>query len=166
VVCASPELFFELDATKRVVSRPMKGTARRGRWPAEDAERANQLVGSPKERAENLMIVDLVRNDLGRVARTGAVTVTDLLHVERHPTVWQLTSTVEAELRAGGGLVDVFDALFPPGSVTGEPKPATMKPIACLEPEPPRVYCAAVGVLTPPRNTMGRPPARLALGIG
>ena len=108
-----------------------------------------ELARSAKDRAENVMIVDLLRNDLGRLARPGTLDVPDLLTLERYPTVWQLTSTVTAEVPPGTGLADLFGALFPCGSVTGAPKIAAMRQIAALEQEPRQVYCGAVGVLAP-----------------
>ena len=149
VASASPELFFEWTGD-RVVTRPMKGTARRGRTTAEDAERRARLLGSEKERAENLMIVDLLRNDLGQIAEVGSVHVPALFVPERYETVWQLTSEVTARPRPGTGLVDVFRALFPSGSVTGAPKERSMELIRQLEPEPRGVYCGAIGVVAPP----------------
>ena len=148
VVSVSPELFFERDGT-RVTTRPMKGTRARGRWPAEDEAAARALLASEKDRAENVMIVDLLRNDLGRLARPGTLDVPDLLTLERYPTVWQLTSTVTAEVPAATGLAELFGALFPCGSVTGAPKIATMRQIARLEDEPRHVYCGSVGVVAP-----------------
>ena len=148
VLSASPELFFRLDGSQ-LTSKPMKGTARRGRWPAEDEAVAKSLRGSVKDRAENAMIVDLLRNDMGRVARAGSVTWSDVFDLERFETVWQLTSTVSAELEPGTTLADVFGALFPCGSVTGAPKVATMRIIADLEDSPRGVYCGAVGWLAP-----------------
>ncbi|MFQ1002953.1 aminodeoxychorismate synthase component I [Modestobacter sp. SSW1-42] len=149
VASASPELFFEW-AGDRVRTRPMKGTAPRGRTPAEDREQRRRLLASSKERAENLMIVDLLRNDLGRVAETGSVVVDELFTLERYPTVWQLTSQVSARARPGTGLLDLFRALFPCGSVTGAPKRRTMQLIGALEPTPRGVYCGAVGLVAPP----------------
>jgi len=149
VLSASPELFFRIDG-RRITTRPMKGTARRGRWSAEDEAVAARLRGSVKDRAENAMIVDLLRNDMGRVARTGSVRWSDVFDLERYETVWQLTSTVAAELDDGVRLVDVFRALFPSGSVTGAPKVRTMEVIAELEDSPRGVYCGAVGFLAPP----------------
>jgi para-aminobenzoate synthetase/4-amino-4-deoxychorismate lyase len=148
VCSASPELFFAL-AGDRIVVRPMKGTAPRGRYPGEDARAAEALRTSPKDRAENAMIVDLLRNDLGRIARPGGVRPTSLFDVERYETVWQLTSTVEAELRPGTSLGAVFRALFPSGSVTGAPKVRAMRAIAELERSPRGVYTGAVGYLAP-----------------
>lgn len=148
VVSASPELFLR-KIGDRVVTRPMKGTARRGRWAAEDEAAARALAASSKDRAENVMITDLLRNDLGRVAETGSVAVTAPLEVERFRTVWQLTSTVEARLRPGVGLVDLLAATFPCGSVTGAPKASAMQLIAAEEASPRGAYCGAVGAVAP-----------------
>ena len=149
VLSASPELFFRIDGD-RITSRPMKGTAPRGRWLAEDEAIRARLQGSVKERAENAMIVDLLRNDLGRVARSGSVTWSDVFAVERYATVWQLTSTVEASLRPDTSITDVFRALFPCGSVTGAPKVSTMGIIAALERDARGLYCGTVGYVAPP----------------
>ncbi|HEX8352942.1 MAG TPA: aminodeoxychorismate synthase component I [Pyrinomonadaceae bacterium] len=148
VLSASPELFFRRRG-RRVETRPMKGTAARGRWREEDARIAARLAASEKNRAENLMIVDLLRNDLGRVAETGTVCVEKLFEVERYPTVFQMTSTVAAVLREGATVEDVFAALFPCGSVTGAPKVSTSRIIASLEDAPRGVYCGAVGFVAP-----------------
>jgi para-aminobenzoate synthetase/4-amino-4-deoxychorismate lyase len=148
VASASPELFFH--CRRGVLTcRPMKGTARRGRWAAEDRRVAAELASSAKNRAENVMIVDLVRNDLGRVADYGTVVARDLFTLERYPTVWQLTSEVAARSRAGTTLVDVFRALFPCGSVTGAPKHRTMELITEVEGAERGVYCGAVGFVGP-----------------
>jgi para-aminobenzoate synthetase/4-amino-4-deoxychorismate lyase len=149
VASASPELFFEIRGD-RVLMRPMKGTAPRGRTVAEDEQAVARLRGSTKERAENVMIVDLVRNDLARIAVAGSVTVPRLLHPERFETVHQLTSDVTADLRPGVGLTEVFRAVFPCGSVTGAPKARTMELIRDVEDSPRGVYCGAVGVVAPP----------------
>jgi para-aminobenzoate synthetase / 4-amino-4-deoxychorismate lyase len=149
VASASLELFFDW-AGDRLRTRPMKGTAARGRTAEEDAVLARHLLDSPKERAENLMIVDLLRNDLARVAWTGTVDVPALFTLERYPTGWQLTSEVTARTRPDVGLVDVFRALFPCGSVTSAPKLRTMELIRNLETGPRGVYCGAVGVVAPP----------------
>lgn len=148
VVSASPELFFETRGD-RIVTRPMKGTARRGRWPDEDDDAGRDLRASPKERAENVMVVDLIRNDLGRIATVGSVAVDELFTVEGYPTVWQMTSTVSARLRPATTLGDVFTALFPSGSVTGTPKVSAMAAIAELEALPRGVYCGSVGFIEP-----------------
>jgi para-aminobenzoate synthetase/4-amino-4-deoxychorismate lyase len=149
IASASPELFFEWDG-ERLRTRPMKGTAARGRTPDDDRRQGDRLRASPKERAENLMIVDLLRNDLSRVARVGSVDVPGLFVLEHYPTVWQLTSEITARTRADVGLVDVFRALFPCGSVTGAPKRASMQLIRDLEPGPRGVYCGAIGLVAPP----------------
>lgn len=153
ILSVSPELFFQRTGD-HIVTRPMKGTMPRGRWAEEDAQRAQELVASEKERAENLMIVDLLRNDLGRIAQTGSVQVEKLFAVERYPTVLQMTSTVAATLRPGTSLADLLTALFPCGSVTGAPKISAMGRIAALEPEPRQVYCGAIGYLTPNNSTI------------
>jgi para-aminobenzoate synthetase/4-amino-4-deoxychorismate lyase len=149
VASASPELFFERRGDD-VLLRPMKGTARRGRFPAEDRELARRLHASPKDRAENVMIVDLMRNDVAQVADVGTVDVPALFTVERYGTVHQLTSDVTARLRPGVGLLELFRALFPCGSVTGAPKPSSMAIIRDLEPTPRGVYCGAIGLVGPP----------------
>ena len=149
VASASPELFFERRGDD-VLLRPMKGTSRRGRFPAEDRELARRLRASAKERAENVMIVDLMRNDIARVAEIGSVDVPALFCVERYGTVLQLTSDVTARLRPGTGLLELFGALFPCGSVTGAPKPSSMGIVRELEPTPRGVYCGAVGLVGPP----------------
>jgi para-aminobenzoate synthetase/4-amino-4-deoxychorismate lyase len=162
VLSASPELFFRLEGS-RVTTRPMKGTAARGRWLDEDEQVAARLVASEKDRAENAMIVDLLRSDLGRIARAGTVEVSRMFEPERYETVWQLTSTVAAELESGTPLVDVFRALFPSGSVTGAPKVSTMRIIRDLEDSPRGVYCGAIGYLAPTRS--GEPRATFSVGI-
>jgi para-aminobenzoate synthetase / 4-amino-4-deoxychorismate lyase len=149
IVSASPELFFDVTADGTITTRPMKGTAPRGRWTGEDDDAARALSESAKDRAENLMIVDLLRNDLGRIAEFGSVTVPSMFDVETYPTVHQLTSTVTARLRAGTDVSDIFAAMFPCGSVTGAPKVTAMRTIADLEDEPRGPYCGAVGVLRP-----------------
>jgi para-aminobenzoate synthetase/4-amino-4-deoxychorismate lyase len=149
VCSASPELFLARDG-EELVSRPMKGTAPRGRWSEEDLDRAERLAASEKDRAENTMIVDMVRNDLGRVARSGSVTVSALCEAEQLPTAWQLTSTVRA--RSGAGLAELMRALFPPASITGAPKISTMRIIRRLEGLPRRAYTGTVGFLAPERR--------------
>jgi para-aminobenzoate synthetase/4-amino-4-deoxychorismate lyase len=147
VICSgSPELFFSR-AGARLTARPMKGTAGRGRTLAEDVERRDALRASPKERAENVMIVDMVRNDVGRVAAFGTVSVPELLTVEKYPTVWQMTSTVTADTSAG--LDEIFAALHPSASVTGAPKFRTMEILNDLEAGPRGIYTGAIGYLTP-----------------
>ena len=148
LLSVSPELFFSLrDGT--VTTQPMKGTAPRGDTPEQDSALADALRQSPKERAENLMIVDLLRNDLSRISTLHSVQVPHLFELHALPSVWSMTSTVRAQLRPGLSLADVFGALFPCGSVTGAPKVEAMKAIRHLERAPRGAYCGAVGVLEP-----------------
>jgi para-aminobenzoate synthetase/4-amino-4-deoxychorismate lyase len=148
VLCLSPELFFQRSGD-RVVTRPMKGTKTRGRWLEEDREHAEWLRESRKDRAENVMIVDLLRNDLGKVSVPGTVQTTSLFDIERFETVWQMTSTVESTLRPNTSLVELMSALFPCGSITGAPKIRTMQIIRELERFPRGVYTGAIGFLRP-----------------
>jgi para-aminobenzoate synthetase / 4-amino-4-deoxychorismate lyase len=148
VLSLSPELFFRREG-KHVTSRPMKGTAPRGRTPREDARLKTWLTVDEKQRAENLMIVDLVRNDLGRIAKIGSVEVTDLFTVETYRTVHQMTSGIVAELRADMGLKDMLKALFPCGSVTGAPKVRAMEIIREIEACSRGVYTGAIGHIAP-----------------
>jgi para-aminobenzoate synthetase/4-amino-4-deoxychorismate lyase len=148
VLSVSPELFFDW-RNARLLGRPMKGTALRGATPQEDEARAQALRTTEKERAENLMIVDLIRNDLSRVAERFSVRVPRLFHTQPLPTVWQMTSDVEARTRPGTSLRQVFGALFPCGSVTGAPKVRAMHWIRALESSARGVYCGAVGVVQP-----------------
>ncbi|MDD2924464.1 aminodeoxychorismate synthase component I [Rhodoferax sp.] len=148
VLSVSPELFFDWkDGT--ILTRPMKGTAARGHSAEEDTARAAALTQSPKERAENVMIVDLLRNDLSRIAEPHSVKVPALFAVQTLPTVHQMVSDVRARTRPGTTLADVFAALFPCGSITGAPKVRAMQLIKSLEPQPRGVYCGAIGVVRP-----------------
>ncbi len=149
ICSASPEMFFRLNE-RRVLTRPMKGTAERGRTPAEDGERAERLRHSGKNRAENLMIVDMIRNDLSKIALTGSVRVYDLFRIEQYRTLFQMTSTVEAFSDAP--FSEITAALFPCASVTGAPKPRTMSIIAELEKNPRRIYTGCIGYLSPGRR--------------
>lgn len=148
ILSLSPELFLRRDGD-RVVTRPMKGTIRRGRTLEEDRELQQQLASDPKNRAENLMIVDLLRNDLSVCCRPGSVTVPSLYETETYPSVTQMTSTVEGRLRDHAGLGDLLRALFPCGSVTGAPKRRAMRIIRELESAPRDVYCGAIGMAGP-----------------
>ncbi|MEZ5643690.1 MAG: chorismate-binding protein [Burkholderiaceae bacterium] len=152
VMSASPELFFDWQPGPQgghLRCQPMKGTAARESDPARDRAARDALRASAKERAENVMIVDLLRNDMGRLARTGTVQVDSLLDVQAWPTVWQMTSTVTARTCPGLGLSDVLTALFPCGSVTGAPKRQAMHHIAKLDDRPRGLYCGALGVVRP-----------------
>ena len=149
ILSLSPELFFELSPDGAIRARPMKGTAARGSNPAADDAARAQLAASPKDRAENLMIVDLLRNDLGRVAQIGSVEVGDLFAVETYPTLHQMVSSVTARLVPGTDVAGIVRALFPCGSVTGAPKIRAMEVIADLETCPRGVYCGAIGVFAP-----------------
>jgi len=148
VASASPELFLEISGDT-VTARPMKGTRRRHGRADADVQMAEELRASEKDRAENVMIVDLLRNDLSRLSSPGGVTVPELFRVERYETVWQLTSTVQASLRPEVRLADVFRSTFPCGSITGAPKVAAMHAIARLEPSPRGLYCGAIGMISP-----------------
>ena len=149
VCSASPELFFTLDGD-RIACRPMKGTSPRGPRTQPDRTLAAALQASVKNRAENLMIVDMVRNDLGRIAAHGSVDVVDLFTLERYPGVWQLTSGVIG--RTTAGIREIFRALFPSASITGAPKVQTMRLIAELEIAPRGVYTGAIGWIGPNRR--------------
>ncbi len=173
-ICSvSPELFVEIDG-ERIVSKPMKGTAPRGRTPDEDRQQAAALRASAKDQAENVMIVDMIRNDLGRIARFGSVRVPSLLDVERYPTLLQMTSTVEA--RSDAPLDAILAALFPCASITGAPKVRTMQIIAQLEGGPRGVYTGAIGILAPQRRArfnvairtvvIDRPAGQASYGVG
>ncbi|HJO92707.1 MAG TPA: aminodeoxychorismate synthase component I [Victivallales bacterium] len=147
VICsASPELFFRYD-NGNIVSKPMKGTAGRRHTTEDDIKEAVKLYHSNKNRAENLMIVDMIRNDLSRISEIGTVKVPALFDVEKYPTVWQMTSTVEANSKKS--LTEILKALFPCASITGAPKAYTMKIIADLENTPRKVYTGAIGFITP-----------------
>ncbi|HOF62062.1 MAG TPA: aminodeoxychorismate synthase component I [Candidatus Latescibacteria bacterium] len=146
ICSASPELFFTRHGDE-LESRPMKGTAARGRTLEEDLLMSEQLQASLKERAENVMIVDMVRNDFGRVARTGSVAAKRLFEIERYPTIWQMTSTVTA--RTEQRLQNVFRATFPPASITGAPKIRTTQIIADLETTRRNIYTGTIGFVTP-----------------
>jgi len=173
VLSVSPELFFDWrdDALR---CAPMKGTAPRGHTRELDLQLAAELRGSPKECAENVMIVDLIRNDMSRVAQLGSVRVPSLFECRSWPTVWQMTSQVTARTRVDVGLREIFQALFPCGSVTGAPKLRAMHWIKGVEPAPRGVYCGAVGVIQPggaarfnvPIRTVTLRDSRATCGIG
>jgi para-aminobenzoate synthetase/4-amino-4-deoxychorismate lyase len=148
ILSFSPELFFRLEdagENRRITTRPMKGTAPRGRTTREDRAQAEWLRNDPKNRAENVMIVDLLRNDLGRLCHYGSVRAQNLFAIERYPTLLQMTSTVTGELRPQVNFPQIFRALFPCGSITGAPKVRAMQLLATLEDQPRGVYTGAIG---------------------
>jgi len=147
VASASPERFLHLEADGRIQTRPIKGTRPRGATPEEDADLADTLLTSDKDRAENLMIVDLLRNDLSRVSTFGSVRVTGLCLLESYANVHHLVSVVEGRLMAGLGPVDLLRATFPGGSITGAPKIRAMEIIAELEPTRRGPYCGSIAWL-------------------
>ena len=159
ILSASPELFFHLDGDQ-VTTRPMKGTIERGKSFAEDEANASWLYQSEKNRAENVMIVDLLRNDLGILAEPGTVHVPKLFEIEQYPTVHQMTSTITAKISENTQIVDIFKALFPCGSITGAPKISTMEIISNLENSPREVYCGAIGYITPNHEAIFNVPIR------
>ena len=160
VCSASHELFFDLDG-EIITSRPMKGTVRRGRTSEEDNTVSEWLRASTKNQAENVMIVDMIRNDIGRIADMGSVHVPDLFTIEKYPTLFQMTSTVQAKTKAS--VTEIFTALFPCASITGAPKVSTMNIIAELESSPRRVYCGSIGYIAPNRKTRFNVAIRTAL---
>ncbi|MDC0738173.1 aminodeoxychorismate synthase component I [Cognatishimia sp. SS12] len=145
----SPELFFRTSSAGVIETRPMKGTQPRSDDQAEDDRRKTWLQGDEKNRAENLMIVDLLRNDISRVAELGSVNVPELFKIESYATVHQMVSLVQAQLRPDSGISDIFRALFPCGSITGAPKLRAMQILRALEPWPRDIYCGSIGWAAP-----------------
>ncbi len=148
VISMSPELFFEQN-DRELTTRPMKGTTQRGVTDQEDLAQASWLEQDPKNRSENMMIVDLLRNDMNRISEVGSEHVERLCQVEQYSTVWQMTSTIKSQLRLDVNLVTIFRSLFPCGSITGAPKIATKEIIKDLEPQPRGIYCGTIGLLLP-----------------
>lgn len=159
ILSASPELFFRWE-DGQLITRPMKGTVKRGTTLKMDQLNADWLAASEKNQAENYMIVDLLRNDLGMIAEPGSVKVPQLKAIEKYPTVWQMTSTITADTNPGTTIIDIFKALFPCGSITGAPKIKTMEIIADIENSPREVYCGAIGFITPESEAVFNVPIR------
>ncbi len=152
----SPELFFTIKNNK-ITTKPMKGTVKRGSTPEEDKENIEFLKNDVKNKAENVMIVDLLRNDLSKIAKTGSVKVTKLFEIETHKTVHQMTSTIEAELETNTTLYKVFESIFPCGSITGAPKISTMRIIDEVENFNRDIYCGAIGLISPEETVFSVP---------
>ena len=148
IISVSPELFFKKDGDG-LTTRPMKGTTNRGLTTETDLKQAQWLAQDQKNRSENMMIVDLLRNDMNRISKIGSENVKSLCLVEQYSTIWQMTSTIETQLLPNSSLGDIFQALFPCGSITGAPKIATMEIINKVEKQPRGVYCGAIGILVP-----------------
>jgi para-aminobenzoate synthetase/4-amino-4-deoxychorismate lyase len=159
IISLSPELFLKRDGLK-IYSQPMKGTIARGMNVGEDKENIARLKASLKNRAENLMIVDLVRNDLGRISKTGSVKVVQPFKVRKYETIFQMTSEVKGILKNDVTYFDIFKNIFPGGSVTGAPKVSTMQIIRQLEKAPRGVYCGAVGFISPDKKAVFNLPIR------
>jgi para-aminobenzoate synthetase/4-amino-4-deoxychorismate lyase len=163
VLSFSPELFFQINYLHptghggHILTKPMKGTVRRGKTAEEDERLVEFLQNDIKNRAENVMIVDLLRNDLGRIAQTGTVNVSQLFAIESHPTLHQMTSQIEADLKEDVTLYEVFKSLFPCGSITGAPKISTMRIIDRVEQGKRNIYCGAIGYISPGQATFSVP---------
>ncbi len=177
ILSFSPELFFRKQK-HNISVKPMKGTAARGRFLSEDLENADSLYNCPKNRSENIMIVDLLRNDLGRISKPGTVCTKKFFEIERYESLWQMTSTVEGTIRPKVPLDEIFQSIFPSGSVTGAPKIRTMRIIDELEKSPRRIYTGSIGFFTPKMDSifnvairtllidMGRKKAEMGIGSG
>jgi para-aminobenzoate synthetase/4-amino-4-deoxychorismate lyase len=165
VLCFSPELFFTLDGNI-VSTKPMKGTVKRGATAEEDAQNIEFLQNDIKNRAENVMIVDLLRNDLGKIAKTGTVNVDKLFEIETHKTLHTMTSTISAEIKDSTTLYDIFEAIFPCGSITGAPKISTMEIIDRVESGKRNIYCGAIGLISPEETIFSVPIRILQRSVG
>lgn len=170
IASISPELFFQVgsfdESEKVVMSKPMKGTMPRGATPQQDQQNYELLQHSAKDRAENIMIVDLLRNDIARIAKHGTVRVGELCAIETYPTVYQMTTMVRGAVKQETSLNDLFAALFPCGSITGAPKVNTMSIIHRLEPTPRHGYCGTIGLLRPEGNAVFNVPIRTIQRLG
>ena len=149
ILSRSPELFFKTDREGWIESLPMKGTARRGKTPASDKAQKRFLASDPKNQSENRMIVDLLRNDISRISEAGTLSVPKLFKIETYETLHQMVSLVRAKLLPGLTIRDIFEALFPCGSITGAPKLSAMTILQALEQKPRGIYCGAIGWIAP-----------------
>lgn len=162
IISASPELFFQLK-DRKITTKPMKGTIGRGLTYQDDRQFAKQLKNSKKDQTENRLIIELMRNELEEIALPGTINVPKLYTIEKYPTVYQMTSTITAQIEENIGLIDIFKALFPCGSITGIPKRDTMDIITRLETTPREVYCGAIGYITPHHKAIFNVPIRTVL---
>lgn len=164
IISISPELFFQYGPYQQrpntILTKPMKGTISRGNYKAEDQTNYEQLKHSKKDRAENVMIVDLLRNDLSKISEVGTVNAIDLFKIEPYQTVYQMTSTIRSQLKAQQSLFNLLQALFPCGSITGTPKESTMAIIKRLENRPRGIYCGTIGLLLPDNRMIFNVPIR------
>ena len=160
IISASPELFFSLDGDK-LESKPMKGTSMRGKTQQEDLDLRIELKQSEKNLAENIMITDMLRNDMGRISLPGSVEVSAICDVEQYPTVWQMTSTVRSKTEVN--IEEIIAALFPCASVTGAPKISSMEIISKIEDTPREIYTGAIGFIAPNRQAQFSVPIRTVL---
>lgn len=162
ILSASPELFFTLENGK-ITTRPMKGTIDRGKTYEEDIQHAQWLTTSKKNRLENKLIVDLMQDELAKIALPGTIRVPHQYTIEKYPTVYQMTSTITADIKPDINFIDIFQALFPCGSITGIPKKETMDIIAALEQQPRDIYCGAIGWISPEKEAVFNVPIRTVL---
>ena len=160
IISTSPELFFEL-SDESLICKPMKGTSKRGRTLKEDIALMKELKNSEKDKAENIMITDMLRNDMGKISDTGSVKVLSEFDIEKYPTVWQMTSSVKSQTRAS--ITAIFEALFPCASVTGAPKVSSMKIISEIEDQPREIYTGAIGYIAPNNEAQFSVPIRTIL---
>jgi len=160
IISTSPELFFKL-SDESLICKPMKGTSKRGRTLKEDIALMKELKNSEKDKAENIMITDMLRNDMGKISDTGSVKVLSEFDIEKYPTVWQMTSSVKSQTRAS--ITAIFEALFPCASVTGAPKVSSMKIISEIEDQPREIYTGAIGYIAPNNEAQFSVPIRTIL---
>ena len=160
IISMSPELFFKLSG-ESLICKPMKGTSKRGKTLHEDIALMEDLKNSEKDKAENIMITDMLRNDMGKISNTGSVKVLSEFDIEKYPTVWQMTSSIESQ--ASASITGIFEALFPCASVTGAPKVSSMKIISEIEDQPREIYTGAIGYIAPNNEAQFSVPIRTIL---